>query len=206
MSTTIYHTHHIIPRHAGGTNHPDNLVRLTTEEHAEAHRLLYEEYGRWEDKLAWLGLSGRIGKEEIIRQKSSNTHKGRKHSEESKLKMSKSQTGRKHSEETKRKMSISQKGLKATDEAKQNMSNARKGTKASAETKLKMSKAHLGISKWPNGRPPYSDEWKQNLSNSLKDRTFTDECKQKISKACKLSHKSGKRKPQNRDPLTGKFC
>tara|TARA_Y100000310_G_scaffold23056_1_gene22099 strand:+ start:197 stop:814 length:618 start_codon:yes stop_codon:yes gene_type:complete len=205
MSTTIYHTHHIIPRHAGGTNHPDNLVRLTTEEHAEAHRLLYEEYGRWEDKLAWLGLSGRIGKEEIIRQKSSNTHKGRKHSEETKLKMSKSQTGRKHSEETKCKISISQKGIKKSDEAKQNMSNARKGTKASAETKLKMSNTRKGKSIHPNGRV-FNDEWKQNISNSLKDRTFTDEWKQKISKACKLSHKSGKRKPQNRNPLTGKFC
>ena len=205
MSTTIYHTHHIIPRHAGGTNHPDNLVRLTTEEHAEAHRLLYEEYGRWEDKLAWLGLSGRIGKEEIIHQKSSNAFKGRNHSEETKLKMAKSQTGRKHSKETKLKMSISQKGLKATDEAKQNMSNARKGRKASAETKLKMSNTRKGKSIHPNGRV-FNDEWKQNISNSLKDRTFTDEWKQKISKACKLSHKSGKRKPRNRDPLTGKFC
>ena len=154
MSTTIYHTHHIIPRHAGGTNHPDNLVRLTTEEHAEAHRLLYEEYGRWEDKLAWQGLSGRIGKEEIIRQKTIN---------------------------------------------------ARKGTKHSEETKLKMSNTRKGKSIHPNGRV-FNDEWKQNISNSLKDRTFTDEWKQKISKACKLSHKSGKRKPQNRDPLTGKFC
>jgi hypothetical protein len=58
MSTPIYHWHHIIPRHAGGTDDPSNLVRLTVEEHADAHRLLWEQHGRLQDKLAWLGLSG----------------------------------------------------------------------------------------------------------------------------------------------------
>ena len=63
------HIHHIVPKHMGGTDNPENLVELTVEEHAEAHRKLYEEYGRKEDYLAWKGLSGRIGKEEIIREK-----------------------------------------------------------------------------------------------------------------------------------------
>ena len=36
------HKHHIIPRHAGGSNDPDNSVYLTVEEHAEAHKKLYE--------------------------------------------------------------------------------------------------------------------------------------------------------------------
>ena len=66
-SKTIYHRHHIVPRHMGGTDDPSNLVDLTVEQHAEAHRLLYEEHGKEEDRLAWLGLSGQIGKEEIIR-------------------------------------------------------------------------------------------------------------------------------------------
>lgn len=51
------HIHHIIPKHAGGTDDPSNLVSLTLEEHAEAHRLLYEKYGRIEDKVAWKALS-----------------------------------------------------------------------------------------------------------------------------------------------------
>ena len=50
----------------GGSDDPSNLVELTVEEHAEAHRLLYEQHGRLQDKLAWLGLSGQIGKEDII--------------------------------------------------------------------------------------------------------------------------------------------
>jgi len=50
--------HHIIPKHAGGTDDPSNLIELTIEEHAEAHRILYETHGRWQDKMAYLCLSG----------------------------------------------------------------------------------------------------------------------------------------------------
>lgn len=71
MSRTILHKHHIIPKHAGGTDDPSNLIYLTVEEHAEAHRLLFEQHGCWQDELAWLALSGHIGKEEINRTKSS---------------------------------------------------------------------------------------------------------------------------------------
>lgn len=58
------HTHHIIPRHNGGTDDPSNLVELTIEEHAEAHRILYETHGRWQDYVAWRGLLGLITEEE----------------------------------------------------------------------------------------------------------------------------------------------
>ncbi len=51
----------------GGSDDPSNLIELTIEEHAAAHLALYEEHGRWQDKLAWQGLSGQIGKEEVIR-------------------------------------------------------------------------------------------------------------------------------------------
>ena len=64
---TIYHKHHIIPRHAGGTDSPDNIVSLTVKEHAEAHRLLFESFGRWQDLYAWRGLSGQINMSEEIK-------------------------------------------------------------------------------------------------------------------------------------------
>ena len=89
------HKHHIIPRHAGGTDDPSNLVYLTVEEHAEAHKKLYEKYGRWQDYSAWQGLSGRMGKEEIIRyiQREANLgnqhFKGKTHSDKHKKKLSK---------------------------------------------------------------------------------------------------------------------
>ena len=62
------HKHHIIPKHIGGSDDPENLVELTVEEHAEAHRKLFEEHGRWQDKIAWKMLSGQIGKEEGSRE------------------------------------------------------------------------------------------------------------------------------------------
>ena len=56
---TIYtHKHHIIPRHMGGTDDPSNLVVLTIEEHAEAHRVLWEKHGAQQDFLAWKMLCG----------------------------------------------------------------------------------------------------------------------------------------------------
>jgi predicted RNA-binding Zn-ribbon protein involved in translation (DUF1610 family) len=67
-SKIIYHNHHIIPRHIGGTDDPSNLVRLTVEEHAEAHRKLYEQHGRWQDLTAWKALSGQITISEASRQ------------------------------------------------------------------------------------------------------------------------------------------
>ena len=64
MKNTIYHFHHIIPKHMGGTDDLSNLIRLTVEEHAEAHRKLYEEHGNKFDYIAYMALSNQIGYEE----------------------------------------------------------------------------------------------------------------------------------------------
>ena len=65
----IYHNHHIVPRHMGGTDNPSNLVRLTVEEHAEAHYKLYEEHGKREDYIAWKCLIGQMQMGELLREK-----------------------------------------------------------------------------------------------------------------------------------------
>ena len=44
----------------GGSDDAFNLIELTVEEHAKAHRLLWEEHGQWEDEVAWKALSGQI--------------------------------------------------------------------------------------------------------------------------------------------------
>ena len=126
---TIYHIHHIIPQCVGGTNDPSNLIKLTITEHAEAHRLLFEQYGRWQDRVAWLSLSGIMKDEERI-DELIRSWRGRKHTEESKLKISVSQKGRKHKEESKLKISKSLKGKPSksrgktrSDDFKQNVSN-----------------------------------------------------------------------------------
>ena len=82
----------------GGSDDPSNLVELTVAGHAEAHKKLYEQYGRWQDFYAWQGLSGQIGKEELIRQIQSVANSKPK-SEETKKKMSEWQIGRKLTKE-----------------------------------------------------------------------------------------------------------
>jgi len=54
------HWHHIVPKHVGGSDDPSNLVYITVKEHAEEHKKLCEQYGRWQDKIAWQTLSGQI--------------------------------------------------------------------------------------------------------------------------------------------------
>jgi hypothetical protein len=74
----MLHKHHIIPRHAGGSDDPSNIVELTVAEHAQAHKELYRKHGRKEDFIAWKGLSGMLGKEDIIAIMSSNPEASRK--------------------------------------------------------------------------------------------------------------------------------
>jgi hypothetical protein len=74
----IKHKHHIIPKHIGGSDDPSNLIELTIEEHAEAHRKLFEEHGRWRDKLAWKSLSGQISGAEIARLKRIEVNRARR--------------------------------------------------------------------------------------------------------------------------------
>lgn len=62
----IKHKHHIVPKHAGGSDDLSNIVELSIEEHAEAHYKLYKEYGRWQDKLAWKALSGMISSKDVL--------------------------------------------------------------------------------------------------------------------------------------------
>lgn len=121
----LKHKHHIIPRHAGGTDDPSNLIELTIEEHAEAHRVLYETYGSIEDKLAWMGLSGQIGKDEIL------------------LQLSKSRKGIKKPKGHGEKVSAFRKTFTYSEESKKKMSDAKKG-KLPREYFVEMAKRNVG--------------------------------------------------------------
>lgn len=169
MSKVIYHRHHVVPRHAGGTDDPSNMTcPLTVEEHAEHHRYRYEMLGEWQDRLAWRWLSGLIDRADAIHTlqvesgcKAGKMSKGRKHSIETRQKM-KGKTfnvGRKHTIESRLKMSAAHRGKPSnwknkshSIESKYKMQIAklgkpspRKGKFASDETKRKLSISHIGI-------------------------------------------------------------
>ena len=142
---TIYHRHHVVPRHAGGTDDPSNMTcPLTVEEHAEHHRYRYEMLGEWQDRIAWQGLLGMISKQEAIHQIQTETNRGRKHSEETRRKQADANRGRKISEETRRKISEAKCGRKFSDEHRRKLSEAGRGRKVSEETRQKISESLRG--------------------------------------------------------------
>jgi len=143
MSTKTLHVHHIVPKYLGGTDEPSNLIKLTIEEHAEAHKLLWEQHGNWQDYLAWQGLSKRIDKEELLRLKSHYSNIGKTKSPEHRQKIGKTLTGRKLSEETRKKMSESRKG-----------NQNRKGKPMSEELKQLYSEKMTGVKRGPYKKRP----------------------------------------------------
>jgi hypothetical protein len=113
----MYHLHHIIPKHMGGTDDPSNIIKLTISEHAEAHRILWEKYGRKEDELAWRGLAKLIDKKDLLHEifvlAGQKSRPPKDH---------KANLGRKWSDEYKKNMSERTKGIKKTEEHKKKIS------------------------------------------------------------------------------------
>jgi len=71
------HKHHIFPKYKGGTDDPVNLVEVSITQHAMFHYCNWKLWGDKRDWLAWKGLSGEIGKEEIIKElRSEGSRKG----------------------------------------------------------------------------------------------------------------------------------
>lgn len=134
MSNTIYHIHHIVPKHMGGTDDPSNLVKLTIKEHAEAHKLLWEKNKKWQDELAWKALSGQISSAEAIIAAIKKARTGKKATDElrkyfsvTRMGTNNSFYGKKHKPETIEKMRAKKLGKKLSAETKQKLSETRKG-------------------------------------------------------------------------------
>jgi hypothetical protein len=140
----IYHKHHIIPKHMGGTDDPSNLVKVTVEEHANLHKQLWEDLGCEEDRIAWLCLSGQISNAEaiILAIKKANTGRKLVFSEEHKKNLS----------EARKRQKPPRLGMKASDETKRKMSDARKKKWQNDEYKKMMSEKFSG-----KGNPMHRD-------------------------------------------------
>jgi len=133
------HKHHIIPKHMGGTDDPSNLVELTIEEHAEAHRILYEQFGKWEDYYAWQGLAGIIPKSELIREIQRVANTGKFMSGETREKIRQANIGKKHKPETIEKNRQWHLGKKLSDETKRKIQDSRQGFKQTEYQKKTLS-------------------------------------------------------------------
>ncbi len=72
----------------GGSDDPSNLIELTVEEHAEAHKKLWEEDGNDYDRIAWLSLTKQIDCAESTRLAIIESNKNRIISKETKEKTS----------------------------------------------------------------------------------------------------------------------
>ena len=119
----------------GGTDDPSNLIELSVEEHAEAHKKLYEEYGNEYDRIAYEALSGMINREEVIQQVLSEAgkrggapkgrvpwNKGKKGVQKNPhlAELNRSRRGHPISEEAKAKVSAANTGRKRPDLAERN--------------------------------------------------------------------------------------
>ena len=146
----ITHIHHIVPRHAGGSDDPSNLVSVTIEEHAELHFALYLEYGKVADWVAYHMLSGKTDEAELLRvELSREAMKSWVPTEEQRAKMS-AASSRPKSEEFKKTMSL-----------------VRTGWKLSTETKDKISKAHSNRPKKTKKEKVFKSEKNAKISKSL---------------------------------------
>lgn len=158
------HKHHIIPKHLGGSDDPSNLIELTIEDHAIAHRHLWKMYGRWQDKIAWLGLSGHIDKEEIIRLKASEANKGRTRTDLSKF--NNTRKGGTLSKEHRQKISKATKGK----------NNPRYGKPVSIETRQKMSNSNKNQVAWNRTPTMYNGIKYNSLEDCKRSTGLTRKC------------------------------
>jgi len=182
--------HHIIPRSLGGSNHVSNLVILTAKEHRFVHILLPRMtinpihtksmwYAAWmilrtknkdQRRTISKGSAYELAKIKIA-EFSSQLHKGKIVSEETKHKISAKAKGRispnkdkPMSEEQKQKLSVAHKGKSIAPETVAKILETRKNYKHSEETKQKIGAGNKGKT------VVISQEQKQKISNSLKGR------------------------------------
>jgi len=177
----------------GGTNDPDNMTgEITVQEHAELHRQLWEDLDHWQDKVAWLALSGTIGQEQIISMKISESNKNRIYSSAERIKRSLNLKGKPKSTETKKKMSISAKKRANSEEGRARLKSIAHLGGLGRETQIMTEDQKENLSKkakerWVNG--VYKNTGKYKRSNKLKEshsekmkKSWTEERRKEHSK------------------------
>lgn len=178
--------HHIIPKSLGGSNEPENLVRLSAKEHFICHLLLTKmTEGKAKEKMVNAAFTMRqyrnkpceikIGSRtyQLLREQFAKmisiAKTGVPRSPETRAKIAETKRGTKMSVESRAKMSAAHRGipskLKGTtrsEEVRAKISASSKGRTQSTEHITKRVAAHVGAKR--------SEETKQNLSNAMKGK------------------------------------
>jgi len=124
--------HHIIPRHAGGTNDKENLIKLSLKDHMLAHKIRYEVYKNQYDLSAYSYMTGQSAEaKSAICAANGAKSRGRKLTEEHKRKLSKPGElnpfyGKTHTLEVREKIREKAIGRKWSKEAKEKLSKTLK--------------------------------------------------------------------------------
>ena len=147
----------------GGSDDLENIVEVSIEKHADLHRQLWEEFGNWQDYLAWQGLSKRMACEKVAREAAR-----------------KANTGKFMSFETRRKISEAKKGKKQSTTHVENNRKARIGKQLTIEHSAKISEALSGRT--------LSEEHKKNVGKKMKGRVMSEKWRNKLSEAAKKRH------------------
>ncbi len=179
--------HHKAPKSLGGSNDKSNMIRLTGREHFIAHLILWKALEKGMTTAFFymcnnkrkhsFQISSRmyaeLREEAISHSKTySGWAKGKKFSEEEKVRMYGSRRGMTTPEETKKKMSEARKGYTISEETKTKISKTLTGVKqglTSEDTKAKMSAARKKY--WANKKDrALSEDHKKKISEGLKRR------------------------------------
>jgi hypothetical protein len=181
MSTIIYHNHHIIPRYRCkeigiDPEFPENLIRLTEQEHAQAHYERWLRYQRKED--LWAAILLGKGVIEGLDQSGENSYwYGREKPPEMRAKISKTLKEKWKNGSFKNRLS---------EEGRKRISEAAKGRVWTEEQRKKASEAQMGEKNSQYGKPK-SPETKAKMRAATL-RNMTPETRKKISEGVKRAN------------------
>jgi hypothetical protein len=176
----VYETHHVVPRSLGGTDAPDNLIKLSHGDHLFGHLLLAKIHGGpmvsafvlMLDNERYAGRHSRLKHADLRRayaQRKSVQRQGQRHSDATieKITIARRQRGS-TSVETRAKISASKRGIKPSETTRAKLSAARAGKSRGpcpAERRAKISMALTG-----RKGHPCSEEHKDKLRTIMLKR------------------------------------
>jgi hypothetical protein len=195
LSETKYkhHIHHIVPKFMGGTDDDENKVKLTIEEHIEAHLELADCFPLGSDYRNKNLSSANVTKVwsnkqdlDIDLSGENNPMWNKSHSEETKRKIGEKSSKKHYSKEYRKKLSMASSGK----------NNPMWGRKHSDETKRKISETQIGDKHYWFGKNR-SEETKRKISQSQQNKVSVVKCDdngnilEKYSSIHEASNKNG---------------